>query len=165
MMHLLNNKDRVGSLLLLVFSFVYLRHAFSLPLDPTAGAESFSARTLPIGLSVTAIAFALVELLLSVRRAHDSRISAAVEGFKWQPTLLLVWLMAIYSFVFDTLGFILSSYLFLQFGFLILGERRLLLSAIVAASLVMFLWLMLTKAFGIYLDSGDLYRFLAGLIN
>lgn len=164
-MHLLNNKDRVGSLLLLVFSFAYLRYALDLPLDPTAADESFSARTLPVGLSVAAIAFALIELFLSARRPHDSRISEAVEGFRWQPALLLILLMGIYSFVFDILGFILSSYLFLHFGFLILGERRLLLSAVVAAGLVMFLWLMLTQAFGIYLDPGNLYRFLAGLIN
>ncbi len=164
-MYLLNNKDRFGSLLLLAFSFVYLRYALDLPIDPTAGDESFSARTLPVGLSVAAIAFALVELFLSTRRANDSRISEAVEGFRWGPTLLLVLLMGLYSFVFDTLGFILSSYLFLQFGFLILGERRVLLSVIVAVSLVMFLWLMLTQVFGIYLDPGDLYRFLAGLIQ
>jgi len=164
-MYLLNNKDRFGSLLLLAFSFVYLRYALDLPIDPTAGDESFSARTLPVGLSVAAIAFALAELFLSTRRANDCRISEAVDGFRWGPTLLLVLLMGLYSFVFDTLGFILSSYLFLQFGFLILGERRVLLSVIVAVSLVIFLWLMLTQVFGIYLDPGDLYRFLAGLIQ
>ena len=50
MMYLLNNKDRVGSLLILVFAIVYLKYALDLPLDPTAGDDSFNARTLPVGL-------------------------------------------------------------------------------------------------------------------
>lgn len=162
-MQLLNNKDRVGSLLLLVFSLVYLRYALELPLDPTADDESFSARTLPVGLSVAAIVFALVDFVLGARRDGDTRISEAVKGFNWVPALLLVLLMVVYSLVFDSVGFILASYLFLQLGFLILGERRYLLSAIVAAGLVLFLWLLLTQVFGLYLDSGDLYRFVVGL--
>ena len=165
MMYLLNNKDRVGSLLILVFAIVYLKYALGLPLDPTAGDDSFNARTLPVGLSIAAIAFAFLELIVSTRRAGDGRINAAVQGFSWLPTLLLVLSMAVYAFVFDWLGFILASYLFLHSGFLILGERRLLLSATVALALVMFLWSMLTQAFGIYLDSGDLFRFFAGLSN
>lgn len=162
-MNLLNHKDRIGSLLILVFSIAYLKYALNLPLDPTAGDESFNARTLPVGLSIAAISFALLELLASFRRAGDNCINAAVQGFSWLPTLLLVLSMAVYALVFDTLGFILSSYLFLQSGFLILGERRFLLSSLIALALVMFLWSMLTQAFGIYLDSGDLYRFIAGL--
>jgi hypothetical protein len=110
-MHLLDNKDRIGSLLLLVFSFTYLQYAFELPLDPTAGDESFNA------------------------------------------------------LLFSKLGFVFSSYLFLHASFLVLGERRILVSGVIAASLVVFLWLMLTRVFGIFLDSGDLYRFLYGLVS
>jgi hypothetical protein len=55
--------------------------------------------------------------------------------------------------------------LFLHASFLVLGERRILVSGVIAASLVVFLWLMLTRVFGIFLDSGDLYRFLYGLVS
>lgn len=164
-MNLLDNKDRVGSLLLLVFSLTYLKYAFELPLDPTAGDESFSARTLPIGLSVSAIGFALLELFSSIRHSPINRISESVQGFNWVPTFLLVLSMVAYSLLFDTLGFILSSYLFLHASFLVLGERRILVSGVVAAGLVMFLWLILTRAFGIFLDSGDLYRSLVELFQ
>ena len=161
-MGILDNKDRVGGLLLLAFSVAYLRYAWVLPLDPTATDESFTARTLPIGLAVTAILFSLVQLSLSAHAKTDARISDAVRGFNWKPMLSLVAVMAVYSAVFDTLGFALSSFLFLQFGFLILGERRFLLSGAVAAGLVTFLWVMLTQVFGLYLDSGELYRMLFG---
>jgi hypothetical protein len=164
-MHLLDNKDRIGSLLLLVFSFTYLQYAFELPIDPTAGDESFNARTLPIGLAIAAIAFALIELFFSARRVDENRISEAVQGFSWIPTLSLVLLMVVYSLLFSKLGFVLSSYLFLHASFLILGERRIFLSGFIAASLVVFMWLMLTRVFGIFLDSGDLYRFLFVLVS
>ncbi len=164
-MNWLDNKDRVGSLLLLVFSITYLRYAFDLPLDTTAGDESFSAKTLPIGLAVAAIGFSLLELIFSVRRSTDNRISESVQGFNWVSTTLLISAMLVYSMVFDLLGFMFSSYLFLHVSFIILGERRVLFSAAVAASLVVLLWLILTRAFGIFLDSGDLFRFLVDLVK
>ena len=160
-MGVLDNKDRAGALLILAFSMVYLRYALVLPLDPTATDESFNARTLPTGLAIAAILFSLVQLALP-SRATDVRISSAVKGFNWKPMLLLIVAMGVYSLVFDALGFALSSFLFLQVGFLILGERRYLLSAAVAAGLVTFLWVILTQVFGLYLDAGDLYRLIAG---
>lgn len=161
-MQLLDNKDRVGSLLVLAFALFYLRYALVLPLDPTAGDDSFTARTMPVGLAIAAILLAIVQLFLSIRKGDGNRISVAVQGFNWKTTLLLVLLMGVYSVVFDFLGFIISSFLFLQLGFLILGERRILLSTAVATFLVLFLWAMLTQVFGLYLDSGNLYRSLFG---
>ncbi|MEM7502784.1 MAG: tripartite tricarboxylate transporter TctB family protein [Pseudomonadota bacterium] len=161
-MRVLDNKDRIGALLLLTFSVTYLRYAWVLPLDPTATDSSFTARTLPIGLAGMAIFFSLIQLATSLRPRPDSSISDSVRGFRWRPTVLLVSAMAGYALLFEKLGFILGSFLFLLLGFLILGERRLLLSAAVAAGLVGFLWVLLTQAFGLYLDSGDLYRLLIG---
>ena len=161
-MRILDNKDRVGSLLVLGFALVYLRYALVLPLDPFAGDDSFTARTLPVGLSVAAILFSIIQLALSTRKGGEDRISEAVQGFNWRPTLWLVLLMSVYSVVFEFLGFIVCSFLFLQLGFLILGERRILLSTSVASILVVFLWVMLTQVFGLYLDSGNLYRSLVG---
>lgn len=161
-MRLLDNKDRIGSLLVLAFSVVYLRYALVLPLDPTAGGESFTPRTLPIGLSAAAILFSVVQLAMSAGQGAGNRVSDAVRGFNWKPTLGLILVMGVYALVFDVLGFLVSSFLFLLCGFAILGERRLLLSIGVAALLVLLLWAILTQLFGLYLDTGDLYRWVAG---
>lgn len=161
-MRALDNKDRVGGLLILAFSLVYLRYALVLPLDPLAGGETFTSRTMPIGLSIAAIAFSIIQIFISVQARDGNRISDAVQGFNWLPTLLLILLMAAYSLLFDFLGFIVASYLFLHIGFLILGERRILLSTIVAGGLVAFLWVMLVQVFGLYLDSGNVFRAMVG---
>jgi hypothetical protein len=47
-------------------------------------------------------------------------------------------------------------------GFVILKEKRYLLSAAVSGGVAVFMWAILTQMFDIYLDSGDLYRYLAG---
>lgn len=161
-MPILDNKDRIGSLLLLAFSVAYLRYALVLPIDPTAGDLSFTSRTLPVGLSVSAILLCLVQIVLSAGKGGGERISDSVRDYRWMPVALLVLLMSAYALLFDVLGFIVASFIFLLLGFLILGERRILLSTSVAAALVLTLWLMLTQAFGLYLDSGDLFRSLAG---
>ena len=163
-MQLLDNKDRIGSLLILAFSVAYLRLPLGLPVDPIAGEDVVSASTLPVGLASAAILFSFVQLFLSRRTGDGARVSEAVSDFNWRPALLLLIAMAVYAALFDVLGFILSSASFLFLGFLILGERRMLLGAGVAALLVLSLWGILTQAFGLYLDPGDLYRFIAGVL-
>lgn len=161
-MRLLDNKDRAGSLLVLAFSTAYLRYALVLPLDPTASVESFTPRTLPVGLAIGAILFAFIQLFLSVRQGEENSVTASLRGFNWPPAMLLILAMVVYAAVFDVLGFLLASFLFLLSGFLILGERRILLGIAVAATLVLFLWATLTQLFGLYLDPGDLLRYVTG---
>ena len=61
---------------------------------------------------------------------------------------------AVYS---DIRGFVIASVLFLQAAFFVLGERRFLISVSVSVGLVFFLWIFLTRVFGLYLDTGALF--------
>ncbi|MEM1189326.1 MAG: tripartite tricarboxylate transporter TctB family protein [Pseudomonadota bacterium] len=162
---LLDNKERVGGLLLLVFALAYLRAAWNLPLDPSASDEMLTPRTLPMGLASAMIFFSLLQLLARRGVEAEARISETVRDFQWSPMLLLIAMMAVYAQLFSVLGFAPSSFLFLFLGFLILGERRILFSVMVAAGLVLFLWVMLTQVFGLYLDSGDLFRVILGVAS
>lgn len=155
---LIDNKQRVGALLLLAFSVAYLRLAMSIPVDPTGSHEVFSARTLPLGLSAATILLSLLQLVLPA--AGDEKISDAARGLSWRPAVLLVVLMAAYALLFEVLGFVLASVLFLQAGFVILGERRWLRSLAVSTGLVVFMWFVLSRVFGLYLDSGAIFRVL-----
>ncbi len=161
-MKLIDNKDNVGSMLLLLFSLFYLRYLFDIPLDPTAGDDFFTARTLPMGLAIITIVCALVQLFLPDTDSEDASISGVIVGFRWQRTLLLILLMIVYSLGFSFFGFVLATFLFLMIGFYILGERRFGLSFSVAGGLVLFMWGMLTQLFGLYLDTGTLYRLVLG---
>ncbi len=161
-MKLLDNRDKVGAILLLVFSLFYLRYSFEIPLDPTAGDEFFTPRTLPTGLAVVAMLCSVLQLFMPAPGTGDVSISRAVVGFQWKPALLLILLMAVYSLTFSFFGFVIATFLFLLIGFVILGERRLRLASAVAGGLVLFMWGVLTKLFDLYLDTGTLYRLMVG---
>ena len=92
----------------------------------------------------------------------DESISDAVAGFQWMPCLLLTGSMLLYSLTFKFFGFLFGTFLFLFIGFAILKEKRYRLSAAISGGVAVFMWVILTQVFDIFLDSGDLYRLLAG---
>jgi putative tricarboxylic transport membrane protein len=161
-MNFINNKDKVGSGLVLLFALIYLNVTLDIPSHQVLGNEVFTARTLPIFLSVMAIVVCLIQIFIPARGAEDETISDAVASFQWKPCLLLTGLMLLYGLTFEFFGFAIGTFLFLFIGFAILKEKRYPLSAAVAAGVAVFMWFVLTQLFDIYLDSGNLYRLLAG---
>lgn len=158
MMYFFDNKDRLGAFILLVFSLIYLRSSMDIPLDPFDLEVGFTSRSLPIFLSVSAIFISILLVFFSVYDSEAKPVSDELSHIGWRPMLALILLMAVYVTTFNYLGFVLASALFLQIAFMLLGERRLLLSVCVSLGLILFLWFVLTQVFGLYLDSGTLYR-------
>lgn len=161
-MNFINNKDRVGSSLILLAALVYLNAAFDIPLYQVMGDGVFTARTLPIALSSLTIVVCLIQIFLPASGGADETISDAIAGFHWQPCLFLIGLMLTYSLTFKFFGFSLATFLFLFIGFSILKEKRVFLSAAISAGVTLFMWVVLTQMFDIFLDSGNLLRLLAG---
>ena len=158
MMYFFDNKDRLGAFILLVFSLIYLRSSMDIPLDPFDLEVGFTSRSLPIFLSVSAIFISILLVFFSVFDSDAKPVSNELSHIGWRPMLALILLMAVYVTTFNYLGFVLASALFLQIAFMLLGERRLLLSVCVSLGLILLLWFILTQIFGLYLDSGMLYR-------
>ena len=157
-MYFFDHKDRLGAFILLVFSLIYLRSSMDIPLDPFDLEVGFTSRSLPIFLSVSAIFISILLVFFSVYDSEAKPVSDELSHIGWRPMLALILLMAVYVTTFNYLGFVLASALFLQIAFMLLGERRLLLSVCVSLGLILFLWFILTQIFGLYLDSGTLYR-------
>ena len=61
-MNFINNKDRVGSSLILLAALVYLNAAFEIPINQVMGDGVFTARTIPIALSSLTIVVCLVQI-------------------------------------------------------------------------------------------------------
>ena len=159
-MNVFDNRDRLGNLLLLTFSIVYLRYIFDIPLDSSTQDEVFTARTLPLGLAVLAIICSFFQLLSPPK--DQPKVSALFANLQWKSMFQLTILMLAYSLFFSFLGFAIATFLFLTIGFAILGERRLWLGLSVAGGLVLFLWVVLTQLLDLYLDNGTLLRLLFG---
>jgi hypothetical protein len=160
-MNFINNKDKVGSSIILLFSLVYLNATLDIPINQVLNVEVLTARTLPIYLSTMAIIVCLIQMFIPVGEAADESIQEAIAGFQWKPCLMLTGLMLVYSLAFKIVGFAVGTFLFLFIGFTILKEKRYLRSAVISAAVALFMWVVLTQMFDIYLDSGDLYRLLA----
>lgn len=158
MMYFFDHKDRLGAFILLVFSLIYLRSSMDIPLDPFDLEVGFTSRSLPIFLSVSAIFISILLVFFSVFDSDAKPVSNELSHIGWKPMLALILLMAVYVTTFNYLGFVLASALFLQIAFMLLGERRLILSVCVSLGLILLLWFILTQIFGLYLDSGMLYR-------
>lgn len=159
-MNVFDNRDRLGNLLLLTFSLVYLRYIFDIPVDTSVQDQVFTARSLPFGLAVLAILCSLFQL--ASPSTNQPKVSSLVANLQWKSMFLLTILMLIYSLVFSFLGFAIATFLFLIIGFVILGERRLWLGLSVAGGLVLFLWVVLTQLLDLYLDNGTVLRLLFG---
>jgi hypothetical protein len=161
-MNFINNKNRLGSSFVLLFALIYLNATFDISVDQFSASEIFTARTLPIFLSIMTIVVFLIQILITDRGATDETLSVAIAGFQWKPCFLLTGLMLLYGLTFKFFGFLIGTCLFLFIGFSFLKEKRYLLSAAVSGGVAVFMWLILTQLFDIFLDSGDLYRFMAG---
>ncbi|WP_086934013.1 tripartite tricarboxylate transporter TctB family protein [Agarilytica rhodophyticola] len=161
-MNFINNKDKVGSGLFLLFSLAYLNASFDIPLNKIFGDEVFTARTLPVGLSIISIVCCLIHLLSPAHNETEESIKEAVKGFHWKPCISLIGLMFVYGLTFQFFGFVLATFLFLLAGFSIMREKRYVLSSVIAAGIVFLMWFFLTQIFDIYLDAGSLYRIIVG---
>ena len=98
-MNFFDNRDRLGNLLLLTFSIVYLRYIFDIPLDSSTQDEVFTARTLPLGLAVLAIICSFFQLLSPSK--DQPKVSALFANLQWKSMFLLTILMLAYSVFFS----------------------------------------------------------------
>lgn len=156
-MNYLQNRDRLGAFLLLIFSLFYLRSAYFIPVDAFDAELGFTSKSLPIGLAACAILVSTLLLFIPESSRNSERVADVIRPYHWKPMLALILLMAIYAATFDYLGFVVASVLFLQTAFIVLGERRVLISVSISVGLVSFLWFFLTQVFGLYLDKGALF--------
>lgn len=150
------NKDTWAALGFLVFSLAYGWQSFNIEMFPFQEFEPFTPRTWPFVLAVIGIGLAILQLGKSL--VSVSTIRASWGGYDWFRVALLTVSIVIYAWVFTWLGFIVATTLFLLFGYLLLGERRVVV--LLAASLpVSFgFWAIMTQLLGLYLAPGDVFR-------
>jgi putative tricarboxylic transport membrane protein len=152
----MNNSRVVGAVFLLLFS-AYGYFTGDIHLDFWSEEELFTARSLPYAIAAAGI---FISLLLIALPSPDTDWKTWL-AFDWIPAILLLLAMSLYGLVFEYLGFVLSTILFLIISYLVLGERRITWMLIGSVPLVLGFW-MLMDFLGIYLEPGELYRLLMG---
>ena len=151
-------REKVGALLLLLFSIAYGLLSFKIPLSFLAQQEFFTSRTMPYALAVIGIILSLMILVLPTADPDGKKtLREETAGMDWTKAIWLVVAMIIYGLLMKWLGFILASIVFLMFGFYILGERNFKKMALAAVPLVILLWFIMSTLLGVYIAPGEIF--------
>jgi putative tricarboxylic transport membrane protein len=140
----------------LAFSIAYGWQATGIDIFPGQEYEPFTPQTFPLALSVIGAVLGLAQVAKSLRAPASE--AAAWGRYDWPRVGLLLLSMVVYGATFTWLGFLLSTTLFLLAGYLILGERRVLIVGSASILVTVGFWLIMTKILGIYLAPGELFR-------
>jgi putative tricarboxylic transport membrane protein len=154
-------REKLGPLVMLLFSMAYGLLALKIPLSFMAQNEFFTSRTMPYALAVLGFILSLLILVMpTVDPAGKKTLKEETHGMDWKKAILLVVAMIIYGLVMKWLGFIISSIVFLMIGFYVLGERKLKRMALAAIPLVILLWFIMSSLLGVYIAPGELFYML-----
>ena len=154
-------REKLGALVMLLFSMAYGLLALKIPLSFMAQNEFFTSRTMPYALAVLGFILSLLILVMpTVDPEGKKTLKEETHGMDWKKAILLVVAMIIYGLVMKWLGFIISSIVFLMIGFYVLGERKLKRMALAAIPLVILLWFTMSSLLGVYIAPGELFYML-----
>jgi putative tricarboxylic transport membrane protein len=146
------NRDAGAALVLLAAFLGYGYQATLIELFPGQETEVFSPRTLPYALAAGGILSSILQLLRSLRVPATE--APDTTGFDWQRAAMLCVVMLLYGWLFTPLGFVIATTLFLAAGFLILGERRILVLSVLPPLFTVLFWAVMSRGLGLYLAPG-----------
>jgi len=139
--------DRLGALLMLIFSSAYWYFAYDIRLLPFQMNSAFHARTMPEVLGVLGVGLSLALLVFP-----GSREPPDVRGFHWGIGAVMLVLMVLYGLLVRPLGFIIATSLFLMGGYRALGERKPWLLLVASVPLVVVFWVLMTQGLDVYIE-------------
>lgn len=151
-------REKVGALVMLLFSVAYGLLATRIPMSFLAQQETFNSRTMPYGLAAVGVILSLMILVLPTVDG-DGRLTMkeVCAGLDWRRAISLVVLMVGYGLVMQWTGFVIASILFLLVGFYLLGERRWKVMLLAAVPLVLAIWFVMSSLLGMYIAPGELF--------
>lgn len=151
-------REKVGALIILLFSISYGLLATKIPLTFLAQQETFTPRTMPYALSAMGALLSFLILVLPTADPTGKKsLPEETKGYDWGTAILLTALMLIFGLTMKWLGFIIASIVFLLVGFWILGERRIRLMLLTAIPLVCLLWAIMSLLLGVYIAPGEIF--------
>ncbi|PLX71011.1 MAG: tripartite tricarboxylate transporter TctB family protein [Denitrovibrio sp.] len=157
-------REKLGALLMLLFSIAYGIGAINIPLSFLAQQETFSSRTMPMALAVAGIVFSVAIIVLpTVDPDGKPSLGDVTKGMEFRKTIYLILLMIAYGLLMKWIGFLIASAIFLMVGFRILGEKRLKIIVLGAVPLVIFLWFIMSLLLGVYIAPGEIF-YIMGII-
>lgn len=144
--------NRIGGFLLLIFCLTYAALSQRIP-----SIETVQSTTMPTGMDAASMPFflSILGIILSLWVIFDRaprKSTQPTKDLNWSQFILFLALMLGYGWGIGPLGFLLSTSLFLLFGFRILGEKRIVLLVAVSCTIALTFWLLMSQLLGVYLE-------------
>ena len=111
---------KIISLLFFIFSAFYLYTAYQIRVFSFDENAAFNAKTFPIYLGYFGMFIAGLKIALPEKKSEE----VDQQFLNYKKTLVLVLIMVIYGLTIRSVGFFLSTSLFLISSYYFLGERR-----------------------------------------
>jgi len=157
-------KNTIGSIFFLVFSSFYFFNVFSIKKMPGSQFEVMTASTFPFYIGLAGIIVSLMILIFSLIKKDDNDFLTLkyLKTLDFKTTLYFVIAMIFYGFTIRTLGFIISTIIFLLIGFLLLKEKNIKRILLISCGVSIGFYLLLNNVLGVYIDPGMLYEYFLG---
>lgn len=156
-------KNAIGSIFFLAFSSFYFFNVFSIKKMPGTQFEVMTASTFPFYIGLGGIIISLLILILSfINKDNDFLSIDYLKKLDFKTTIYFIFAMIFYGFTIRTLGFIISTIIFLTIGFLLLKEKNIKRILLISCGVSIGFYLLLNNVLGVYIDPGIIYEYFVG---
>jgi putative tricarboxylic transport membrane protein len=126
--------------------------------------EVMTASTFPYYIGLGGIIISLLILVLSIKNKDDDILSMEyLKTLDFKTTLYFVAAMFFYGFTIRSLGFIISTIIFLCIGFVLLKEKNIKRILLISFGVSIGFYLLLSNVLGVYIDPGMIYEYFVGV--
>lgn len=156
-------KNTIGSIFFLAFSCFYFLNVFNIKKMPGNQFEVMSASTFPFYVGIAGIIISLLILIFSFTDKDGEHITLAyLKTLDFKTTAYFVAAMLFYGFTIRSLGFIISTIIFLIIGFVLLKEKNIKRILLISVGVSVGFYLLLNNVLGVYIDPGMIAEYFAG---
>ena len=156
-------KNAIGSLFFLAFSCFYFVNIFKIKKLPASPYEIMDAASFPFYLGIAGIILSLLIFILSFKDKEKEFITLSyLKTLDFKTSIYFVLAMLFYGFTIRSLGFIISTSIFLAIGFFLLKERNIVRVLLISIGVSVCFYVLLNNVLGVYIGYGDLVEYFIG---
>ena len=157
-------KNRIGAIFFLIFSAFYFYKSFDIHLLKGTYYETMTAQTFPYYLGILGMFVSALILIFSFIKIDNSDFldMEKLRTYDFKKGLYLVLAMIFYGYTIRSLGFVISTIIFLIFGFKILEEKSWKVILLTSFGISIVFWLLLTQLLDIYVENGVIFEYFLG---
>ena len=157
-------KSRIGALFFFIFSAYYFYKSFDIHLLQGAYYDAMTAQTFPYYLGILGMVVSSLILIFSfIKFDKDDLLDMEkLRTYDFKKGLYLILDMIFYGYTIRSLGFVISTIIFLIIGFKILEEKSWKVILLTSFGVTIVFWLLLTQLLGIYVENGVIFSYFFG---